>query len=253
MTDSYSDGLELLCQKYALFLSKHAGKPSMGRANAAYNNIFASDVMDGSELSAEVNLSWLAERSRDNVGQKWVEEATRRSDLEASVLETLSSVWNARLEATVSGTRLVGVAVWRYVRTPESTLDYTVWDVTDEPGFSLPKLEFHVPGGDKPDSKGNRYVWLVTVMPECLLDCVQFPVGGMGKGYPLSFKYADVMANPEVFDSHWMRGEGTDSWEALSVLLKLKKQIPDMTGHPVVNLRVEAMAETWGEILDRRG
>lgn len=247
------DGLEVLCQQQAILLLISKDKSSLPQARQMYKQIFNVNYFADSKYSEQVNESWLTARSNGVVNQDWVTDANMRFNVNSDILNNINNLWEERLKSLICNLQLNAVVVWRYVRTPESTLGHTAWDTVDAEGFVLPKLEIHVAGGDKPDRKGNRFVWLLTVLPSTFLYCVDFPLGGAGKSSPLDFTYNDLISFPEVYDAHLMRGKGTDSWGALEMLLKLNAKIPDMTGYPVMNLRIAGLLSDWYDILERRG
>lgn len=250
MSNKYEDTFNVLCHRYAFFLRENYGKRSKATVFEIYKMLFNS-IREGTKSSVDYSVfdSWLQAYSKNKV-DSWIVSEASRIGLEAALLKRYSDAWLDSLRSYVSDSRLHGVVVWRFVKPERSTLGYTVWDVTDETGFGYPTLNIHAKGGDTPDQQGNRFVWLLTVLPECLLDCVEYPLGGSGKSSGLNFTVNDAMKHSDLFDSHWMYEKGTDNWVGLEMLLKLKKQIPDMTGMPVLSLRIEGLLKVWTEIVD---
>ena len=252
MVNSYIQGLDSLCVSYARLLVQLKDRASHAKVGEAYKTIFSANGFNSVDPSIEVKNSWLEAYSTQLNLEEWVSTESLKTGVEASELKAMSDVWLERLKATVVTSRLHSVVVWRYVRTPESTLKYVAWDATDGLDFCFPKAVIHVPGGDVPDARGSRFMWLATVMPECLIECVDFPLGGSGKSQPLHFTYLDVINNADIYNAYWLKSDSISHWDNLEMLLKLKVKIPLMTGYPVLNIAIEKLLEGWTEIVDKK-
>ena len=172
--------------------------------------------------------------------------------LELATYKDLNDAQYEAFKASVMASSLSGVVVWRYNRTAGSTLKPVLWDLVDSPAFPFPKIEIHVKGGDKPDHRGNTFSWLLTIMPTVFKDGVDFPLGGAGSFQELDISYQEVLDSPTAFDTYWMRAKGTDNWDALELLLKLEAHVPQMTGHPVINLSIKSLLKDWVKIIDKK-
>lgn len=242
---SYLEAFNMLSRKYAMFILKNHQKKSKAKVSEAYKHILSSYAMN-----EDVFNLWLEYYAENSVEDNTVMLTESYNAPSVDEIKEACSTWETSLKSLLGASRLHGVVVWRFVKPGNSKIGYVVWDVTDEPNFALPKIIVNVEGGDIPNSEGNCFEWLFTVLPECFLDCVDYPVGGAGKSVALGFDFNNLLNESLLYDSFWMKEKGTDSWSGLEMLLKLKTKIPDMTGSPVLNVRMDALVKKWADIVD---
>lgn len=242
---SYLETFNMLSRKYAMFLLNNHQKTSKIKVKDAYLQILSCHTM--SEKVFNLWLENYADIKNSNKFDKFLD--SQEASMGPQINEA-SQAWESGLKSLIRHSQLNSVVVWRLKKPSDSQIGYIVWDVASEPDFKLPNITINVEGGDKPDQNGNYFEWLLTVLPECFLDCVDYPLGGAGKSLPLSFTFNDLLNNSDRYDSFWMREKGTDIWAGLEFLFKLKTQIPDMTGSPVLNVKMESLVKKWLDILD---
>lgn len=151
-------------------------------------------------------------------------------------------------ESHIKASKLATAVVWRFDRQFEGAPPFDVWDMVESEEYPLPTLVFHVPGGDKANKDGNKFYWLLTVIPDCFIPLLKAPVGGMYKSNLSDIQYNDLINSYKVWDSKWVRGTD-NNWGVLEYLVQASKPLPKMTGSPVIYLATENVLKTWDDII----